>query len=179
MLHAAALAIPDVLLLQPQVHADERGFFTECFHAQRFAQITGFAGAFVQDNFSSSRPGVLRGLHYQAQRPQGKLVRVTRGAVFDVAVDMRAHSPTYGRWVGQELSAHNQYQMWIPQGFAHGLLALEQGADVIYKVTDYYVAELQRCIAWDDPTLAITWPLTRPPLLSVRDCAAPAWPGLP
>ena len=163
------LAIPDVLLLQPDIHADDRGFFCETFHAGRFRALTGFAGPFVQDNFSRSAAGVLRGLHFQQGRPQGKLVRVTRGAIFDVAVDLRPGSATLGQWVAAELSELNQLQMWIPPGFAHGLLALEQGADVIYKVTDHHAPELERSIAWDDPELGIAWPLSGPPILSARD----------
>ncbi len=161
--------IPDVLLLEPRVFGDERGFFFESFNARRFEEILGRPVAFVQDSHSKSAPHVLRGLHYQIEHPQGKLVRVIGGSVFDVAVDLRRSSPTFGQWVGNVLSAENRRQMWIPPGFAHGFVALEEGAEFVYKSTDYYYPEHERCIAWDDPQLAIGWPLVGVPSLSARD----------
>ena len=161
--------IPDVLLLEPRVFGDERGFFFESFNARRFAEILGRTVAFVQDSHSKSAPNVLRGLHYQIEHPQGKLVRVVAGSVFDVAVDLRRGSPTFGQWVGNVLSAGNRRQMWIPPGFAHGFLALEEGAEFVYKSTDYYYPEHERCIAWNDPQLGIVWPLALEPSLSARD----------
>ena len=167
-------AIPDVLLLEPRVYADERGFFFESFNERAFTEAVGGPTRFVQDNHSHSVRGVLRGLHYQAAQPQGKLVRVVAGVVFDVAVDIRADSPTCGRWVGLELSAANRRQLWIPPGLAHGFLVLSDTADVLYKTTDYYAPREERCILWSDPTLAIGWPLAGPPILSAKDAA-----GLP
>ena len=161
--------IPDVLLLEPRVFGDERGFFFESFSARRFAELLGRPVEFVQDSHSKSAPNVLRGLHYQIERPQGKLVRVIAGSVFDVAVDLRRSSPTFGQWVGNLLSAENKRQMWIPPGFAHGFLALSEGAEFLYKTTDYYFPEHERCIAWDDPQLAVAWPLAGAPSLSARD----------
>ncbi|HVR54518.1 MAG TPA: dTDP-4-dehydrorhamnose 3,5-epimerase [Pseudorhodoferax sp.] len=152
-------AIPEVLVLEPRVFGDARGFFFESFNQRAFDEATGTAHQFVQDNHSRSAQGVLRGLHYQIQQPQGKLVRVARGAVFDVAVDIRRASPTFGRWVGVELSEDNQRQLWVPPGFAHGFLVLSASADFLYKSTDYYAPAHERCIAWNDPTLAIGWPL--------------------
>ncbi|WP_326534113.1 dTDP-4-dehydrorhamnose 3,5-epimerase [Pseudorhodoferax sp.] len=152
-------AIPEVLLLEPKVFGDARGFFFESFNQRAFDAATGTAHAFVQDNHSRSAKGVLRGLHYQIQQPQGKLVRVARGAVFDVAVDIRRSAPTFGRWVGVELSEDNQRQLWVPPGFAHGFLVLSDSADFLYKTSDYYAPEHERCIAWNDPALAIDWPL--------------------
>jgi dTDP-4-dehydrorhamnose 3,5-epimerase len=154
-------AIADVLILEPRVFGDARGFFYESFNQRDFEAATGLQGVtFVQDNHSRSVRGVLRGLHYQVPpRAQGKLVRVVRGAVFDVAVDIRPDSPTYGRWVGVELSASNHRQLWIPPGLAHGFLTLSDEADFLYKTTDYYSPAHERCIRWDDPTLAIEWPL--------------------
>ncbi|HQS29789.1 MAG TPA: dTDP-4-dehydrorhamnose 3,5-epimerase [Halothiobacillus sp.] len=161
--------IPDVLILEPEVFGDERGFFMESFNARKFAEATGLDVQFVQDNHSRSAKGVLRGLHYQLQQPQGKLVRVVRGAVFDVAVDIRKHSATFGQWVGVELSAENHRQLWVPAGFAHGFLVLSETADFLYKTTDYYAPGHERCIRWDDPTIGIEWPINVPPALSGKD----------
>ena len=151
------LAIPDVILIEPKVFGDARGFFFESFNQRAFNAATGTNYAFVQDNHSRSSRGVLRGLHYQIQQPQGKLVRVVQGAVFDVAVDIRKSSPTFGQWVGAELSADNHRQLWVPPGFAHGFVVLSDTAEFLYKTTDYYAPEYERCIAWDDPALAIDW----------------------
>jgi dTDP-4-dehydrorhamnose 3,5-epimerase len=167
-------AIPDVLILEPKVFGDVRGFFYESFNQNAFAQTTGLDVKFVQDNHSRSGRGVLRGLHYQIQQPQGKLVRVVRGAVFDVAVDIRRSSPTFGLAVGLELSEENHRQLWIPAGFAHGFLVLSDSADFLYKTTDYYSPEFERCIAWNDTTIGIEWPLHNEPQLSTKDQA-----GLP
>ena len=162
-------AIPDVLILEPKVFGDSRGFFFESFNAKDFANVTGMDVNFVQDNHSKSAKGVLRGLHYQLQQAQGKLVRVTQGAVFDVAVDIRKSSPTFGKWVGCELSDTNHRQLWIPQGFAHGFIVLSESADFLYKTTDYYAPAYERCIAWDDPSIGIVWPEGIAPLLSAKD----------
>ena len=162
-------AIADVLILTPKVFGDSRGFFFESFNQQNFNAATGTQHSFVQDNHSRSAQGVLRGLHFQVQRPQGKLVRVVQGAVFDVAVDIRPGSPTLGQWVGAELSAENQQQIWVPPGLAHGFLTLTEHAEFLYKTTDYYAPEHERCIAWNDPQLAIQWPLTCAPALSGKD----------
>lgn len=162
--------LPDVLILEPQVFGDERGFLFESFNARRFTEVTGLNREFVQDNHSRSSRGVLRGLHYQLHQPQGKLVRVVAGEVFDVAVDLRRNSPDYGRWVGVHLSAENRRQVWIPEGFAHGFLVLSEYAEFLYKTTDYYAPEHERCIRWDDPQLAIDWPLDGlTPQLSAKD----------
>lgn len=166
-----ALAIPDVLLLAPQVHADKRGFFLEIFNQASFASATGLTMVFLQDNHSRSDHGVLRGLHYQIRQPQGKLVSVVCGTVFTVAVDLRRSSATFGKWVSAELSDVNHHQLWIPPGFAHGFLTLSASADVHYKATDYYAPQFERCIAWDDPALAIPWPLKSGPQLSAKDHA--------
>lgn len=166
---ATPLAIPDAVLLEPRVFEDARGFFFESFHQQRFEQAIGRRAAFVQDNHSRSVKHVLRGLHYQVGRPQGKLVRVTTGEVFDVIVDLRKSSPTFGRWAAQILSAENRQQLWVPEGFAHGFLVLSDHADVLYKTTDYWAPECERCIAWNDPELAIAWPLDGIPVLSAKD----------
>ena len=166
-------AIPDVLVLEPRVFGDARGFFLESFNQRAFAEATGLNPTFVQDNHSRSARGVLRGLHFQVQQPQGKLVRVVRGAVFDVAVDIRPESPTFGRWAGVELSEDNHRQLWIPPGLAHGFLVLSETADFLYKTTDYYAPTHERSIAWNDPTLAIDWPLAgAQPALSAKDQAA-------
>jgi len=167
-------ALPDVLLVEPRFFADDRGHFFEVFHAERFAE-QGLDLAFVQLNQSRSRRGTVRGLHYQVRRPQGKLVRAVRGAVWDVAVDLRRGSPHFGRWVGAELSAENARQLWIPPGFAHGFLALTDDAEVVYACTDLWVPEYDRAVRWDDPTLAVAWPLdgVGAPLLSPKDAAAP------
>ena len=153
-------AIPEVLIIEPKVFGDARGFFFESFNQRRFREASGLAGDFVQDNHSRSARNVLRGLHYQIRQPQGKLVRVTAGEVFDVAVDIRRGSPTFGRWVGSVLSAENKRQLWVPVGFAHGFMVLSEYAEFVYKTTDYYAPEHERCIAWNDPTLAIAWPAT-------------------
>ncbi len=162
-------AIPDVLLLEPHVFGDDRGFFFESYNARRFRELTGFTGEFVQDNHSRSAQGVLRGLHYQIQQPQGKLVRVVAGEVFDVAVDLRRSSPTFGQWVGVTLSGDNKHQLWIPEGFAHGFYVISETIEFLYKTTDYYAPEHERCIRWDDPQLAIDWPITAGPNLSQKD----------
>jgi len=166
---ATRLAIPDVILLEPKVFGDDRGFFLESYNQKTFAEVTGVAPTFVQDNHSRSTRGVLRGLHYQIKQAQGKLVRVTAGEVFDVAVDIRKSSPTFGRWVGEILSADNKKQMWIPEGFAHGFLVMSDDAEFLYKTTDYYAAAHERCMAWNDPALNIAWPLTGAPALSPKD----------
>jgi dTDP-4-dehydrorhamnose 3,5-epimerase len=163
--------IPDVLLIEPKVFGDARGFFFESFNQKAFAQATGLDLNFVQDNHSRSARGVLRGLHYQIQQPQGKLVRVVRGSVFDVAVDLRKSSSTFGQWVGAELSEDNHRQMWVPPGFAHGFVVTSESADFLYKTTDYYAPQHERCIAWNDPAIGIQWPLAEPPQLSVKDQA--------
>jgi dTDP-4-dehydrorhamnose 3,5-epimerase len=167
-----ACRIADVLLIEPRVFGDERGFFYESFNQRAFTEATGVTLPFVQDNHSKSAQGVLRGLHYQMQQPQGKLVRVVAGEVFDVAVDIRPESPTYGQWVGEVLSQSNHRQLWVPPGLAHGFLVLSETAEFLYKTTDYYAPEYERCILWNDPTLAIAWPdLASAPKLSVKDAA--------
>ena len=167
---ATPTEIPDVMVIEPKVFGDARGFFFESFNQKLFDEAIGKHVEFVQDNHSRSAKGVLRGLHYQIQQPQGKLVRVTRGAVFDVAVDIRKSSPTFGRWVGVELSAENNKQLWIPIGFAHGFLVLSESADFLYKTTDYYAPAHERSIIWNDAHIAIKWPsLSEPPTLSVKD----------
>lgn len=167
-------AIPDVLLIEPKVFGDTRGFFFESFNQAAFAEATGFSTPFVQDNHSRSTKDVLRGLHYQIQQPQGKLVRVVRGAVFDVAVDIRRSSPTFGQWEGVELSEDNHRQLWIPPGFAHGFLVLSDSAEFLYKTTNYYAPEFERCIAWNDESINIKWPLKNEPQLSNKDRAGVA-----
>lgn len=168
-------AIADVLILEPKVFGDTRGFFLESFNERAFEAAVGRSVRFVQDNHSRSSKGVLRGLHYQIQQPQGKLVRVTSGAVFDVAVDIRKSSATFGQWVGAELSAENQRQLWVPEGFAHGFLVLSDTADFLYKTTDYYSPEHERCIAWNDGDLKIQWPdIGELPQLSKKDAAGAA-----
>ena len=164
-------ALTDILLIEPKVFGDERGFFYESFNARAFEEATGLAVNFVQDNHSRSARGVLRGLHYQVQQAQGKLVRVTQGEVYDVAVDLRRSSPSFGQWLGVCLSAENKRQLWIPEGFAHGFLVLSDYAEFLYKTTDYYAPAHERCIRWDDPTLAIDWPLQDQPQLSAKDQA--------
>lgn len=162
--------IPDVLLIEPQVFGDERGFFYESFNERVFLEKTGILPHFVQDNHSRSSKNVLRGLHYQIQQPQGKLVRVVVGEVFDVAVDLRNSSTTFGQWVGVHLSAENKHQLWIPPGFAHGFLVLSEYADFLYKTTDYYAPEYDRTILWNDPDLAISWPIEKDePIVSAKD----------
>lgn len=165
--------IPDVLIVEPTVFGDERGFFLESFNQQCWEELTGLKTTFVQDNHSRSAKGVLRGLHYQIQQPQGKLVRCVAGEVFDVAVDVRKRSATFGKWVGVHLSAENKRQLWVPEGFAHGFLVLSEFAEFLYKTTDYYAPEHERCIRWDDPTLAIDWPSGCSPALSAKDAQAP------
>lgn len=169
MLTATPLSIPDVMLIEPEVFGDTRGFFFESFNRRMFEEAIGRDLDFVQDNHSRSARNVLRGLHFQVQQPQGKLVRVAIGSIFDVAVDIRRDSPTFRRWVGVELSAENQRQLWVPEGFAHGFLVTSDSADVLYKATDYYAPEHERSIRWDDPTLDIDWPLDGPPRLSGKD----------
>ncbi|QTS86231.1 dTDP-4-dehydrorhamnose 3,5-epimerase [Ectopseudomonas khazarica] len=163
-------ALPEVLILEPQVFGDDRGFFFESFNARRFAEATGLQRDFVQDNHSRSARGVLRGLHYQLQQAQGKLVRVSAGEVYDVAVDVRRSSANFGKWVGVHLSAENKRQLWVPEGFAHGFLVLSDYAEFLYKTTDYYAPAHERCIYWDDAQLAIDWPLDGlTPQLSLKD----------
>ena len=162
-------AIPDVLIIEPKVFGDERGFFFESFNQQAFNTATSLDVMFVQDNHSRSAKGVLRGLHYQLQQPQGKLVRVVRGAVFDVAVDIRKSSPTFGKWVGVELTEQNHQQLWVPAGFAHGFVVLSDSADFLYKTTDYYAPSHEHCIVWNDTTLNVQWPLQEAPLISGKD----------
>ncbi len=164
-----ATDIPDVLIIEPKVFGDERGFFYESFNAAAFEAATGLKRSFVQDNHSKSQRGVLRGLHYQIQQPQGKLVRVVAGEVFDVAVDLRRSSPTFGRWVGCHLSAQNQRQLWIPEGFAHGFVVLSESAEFLYKTTDYYAPAHERSLLWNDPQIGIDWPFEEPPQLSQKD----------
>jgi dTDP-4-dehydrorhamnose 3,5-epimerase len=165
--------LPEVLILEPKVFGDARGFFFESFNARDFAQCTGLDVPFVQDNHSKSAKGVLRGLHYQIQHPQGKLVRVTQGEVFDVAVDLRRSSPNFGKWEGVVLSADNKRQLWVPPGFAHGFVVLSDTAEFLYKTTDYYHPEFERSLLWCDPTVGIQWPVGNPPLLAGKDAAAP------
>lgn len=166
---ATHLTIPEVMLLEPQFFSDKRGLFFESYNRMQFQIATGREEEFVQDNHSRSARNVLRGLHYQVERPQAKLVRVVRGAVFDVAVDIRKSSRSYGRWVGALLSSENRRQMWIPEGFAHGFLVVSASAEFLYKTTDYYYPEHERCIRWDDPAIGIEWPLSGPPILSNKD----------
>ena len=161
--------IPEVIVFEPKVFGDDRGFFFESFNAKVFEQATGFSPNFVQDNHSKSAKNVLRGLHYQIEQAQGKLVRVTQGAVFDVAVDMRASSATFGQWVGELLSAENKRQMWVPPGFAHGFLVLSDTAEFLYKTTDFYAPQFECCLKWDDPSIGVEWPLQGIPLLSAKD----------
>lgn len=163
------LAIPDIILLEPKVFGDDRGFFFESFNQTQFETAIGRKVNFVQDNHSRSAKNVLRGLHYQIQQPQGKLVRVVVGEVFDVAVDIRKSSPTFGQWVGDILSAENKKQMWIPEGFAHGFVVLTDAAEFLYKTTDYWAPEHKRCIVWNDESLAINWPIHEEPVLSGKD----------
>ena len=173
---AIKTAIADVVILEPKVFGDTRGFFFESFNQRVFDEAVGGHFTFVQDNHSRSSRGVLRGLHYQVQQPQGKLVRVARGAVFDVAVDIRKDSPTLGQWVGVELSEDNQRQLWVPPGLAHGFLVLSESADFLYKTTDYYAPAHERCIAWHDATLSIAWPdVSVPPQVSAKDAQGLSW----
>ena len=162
-------AISEVLLIEPQVFGDDRGFFFESFHQAKFEAAVGEPVTFVQDNHSLSAKNVLRGLHYQIRQPQGKLVRVVKGQVFDVAVDIRVSSRTFGRWVGEILSAENKRQLWVPQGFAHGFLVLSDSAEVLYKTTDYYAPQFERSVAWNDPAIGINWHIEGQPILSAKD----------
>ncbi len=173
--------IHDVLVIEPKVLGDERGWFTESFNAQDFSQATSLVMDFVQDNHSFSKQWTLRGLHYQLQQAQGKLVRVVAGSVFDVVVDIRKASPTYGRWVGLELSAQNHRQLWIPAGLAHGFLVLSETAEFLYKTTDYYHPQSEVCLAWNDPTVAIEWPLPKGALanISAKDAVGLSWDAIP
>ena len=166
---ATPTAIPDVIVIEPKVFGDERGFFFESYNEKVFSELTGVKPNFVQDNHSRSARNVLRGLHYQIKQPQGKLVRVTEGEVFDVAIDLRKDSPTFGQWVGERLSAQNKKQMWVPEGFAHGFLVLSDQAEFLYKTTDYYAPEYERCIRWDDTEIGIQWPEGITPILSGKD----------
>lgn len=166
---AIPLAIPDVMLIEPKVFGDDRGFFFESFNQAKFEAAIGRKPSFVQDNHSRSVKNVLRGLHYQIQQSQGKLVRVVQGKVFDVAIDIRKSSPTFGQWVGEILSAENKRQMWVPEGFAHGFVVLSETAEFLYKTTDYYAPEHERSIAWNDPAIAIQWPIDGEPVRSAKD----------
>jgi dTDP-4-dehydrorhamnose 3,5-epimerase len=166
---ATPLAIADVILIEPKVFGDDRGFFFESFNHAQFEAVVGKQVTFVQDNHSRSVKNVLRGLHYQINQPQGKLVRVLQGEVFDVAVDIRKSSPTFGQWVGEVLSADNKRQLWVPAGFAHGFVVLSDTAEFLYKTTDYYAPQFERCIVWNDASLGINWPLSAAPALSAKD----------
>ncbi len=169
---ATRLAIPDVVLFEPKVFGDERGFFFESFNQQHFEAAVGRSVKFVQDNHSRSIKGVLRGLHYQIKQPQGKLVRLVHGEVFDVAVDIRQGSPTFGKWVGEYLSAENKKQLWVPEGFAHGFLVLSESAEFLYKTTNYYDPSSERSVLWNDPELSIEWPISIETILSTKDQSA-------
>jgi dTDP-4-dehydrorhamnose 3,5-epimerase len=168
-------AIPDLLIIEPTVFGDDRGFFYESYNERKWHEATGLKTRFVQDNHSRSNQGVLRGLHYQVEQPQGKLVRCVVGEVFDVAVDLRRSSPTFSKWVGIHLSASNKRQLWVPEGFAHGFLVLSEVAEFLYKTTDYYAPAHERSILWNDPDLGISWPIQGEPVLSGKDLAAPAF----
>lgn len=174
-------AIQDVLLIEPKVFGDERGWLTESFNAKDFSEATGLKVDFVQDNHSFSRQWTLRGLHYQLEQTQGKLVRVTSGSIFDVTVDLRKESPTYGRWNGTELSAENRRQIWLPAGLAHGFLVLSDSAEILYKTTNYYHPQSEVCLAWNDPSIAIEWPLPQgvTPIMSGKDSAGLSWDVTP
>lgn len=177
---AIPTAIPDVLIIEPKVFSDDRGFFFESFNENDFSSVVGQKITFVQDNHSLSKKGVLRGLHYQVQQTQGKLVRVVSGSVFDVAVDLREASSTFGQWVGFELSAQNKKQLWIPKGFAHGFLVLSDHAEFLYKTTDYWDASSEQCIIWNDPSLGINWPqIDIVPVLNSKDAAGLNWSNAP
>ena len=168
---ATPTSIPDVLLVEPRVFGDARGFFFESWNERAFSEAVGRAVRFVQDNHSSSARNVLRGLHYQVRQPQGKLVRVIAGEVFDVAVDIRRASPTFGRWVGERLSAENRRMLWVPEGFAHGFVVLSESAEFLYKTTDYYAPEHERTLLWNDPAVGVRWPFEGEPLLKPKDAA--------
>lgn len=170
-MHVQKTAIPDALIIEPKVFGDERGFFYESFNQKTLAEAAGITDNFVQDNHSRSAKNVLRGLHYQVKQPQGKLVRVVVGEVFDVAVDVRRSSPTFGQWVGVHLSAENKRMFWVPKGFAHGFVVLSDYAEFLYKTTDFYAPEYERSILWNDPDLGIAWPLDGQPVLSAKDMA--------
>ena len=170
---AIPTGLPGVILLEPKVFGDDRGFFFESYNRRAFREATGLDPDFVQDNHSRSARNVLRGLHYQVRQPQGKLVRVTSGEVYDVAVDLRRSSPTFGRWVGLTLSAANHRMLWVPEGFAHGFVVTSEHAEFLYKTTDYYAPEHERSLLWNDPALGIAWPVEGTPLLKPRDAAAP------
>ena len=172
-MNVIATALPEVLILEPRVFSDERGYFFESWNARAFAEATGLSVEFVQDNQSRSRAGVLRGIHYQVVRPQGKLVRAVAGTVLDVAVDLRRSSPRFGRWVAVELSGENQRQLWVPPGFGHGFLVRSEAATFLYKTTDYWFAEHERTLRWDDPQVGIDWGLSSLPVLAAKDAAAP------
>ena len=180
-LQVTSTAIHDVLIIEPKVFGDERGWFTESFNAQDFSRATGLSVEFVQDNHSFSKQWTLRGLHYQLEHSQGKLVRVVAGSVFDVAVDIRKTSPTYGKWVGVELSAQNHKQMWIPAGLAHGFLVLSEAAEFLYKTTDYYHPQSEACLFWNDPSVGIQWPLPAgmTPNMNAKDQHGLAWDVAP
>jgi dTDP-4-dehydrorhamnose 3,5-epimerase len=178
MLKVTATRLPEVLVVEPRVFGDERGFFMESYNQAAFESATGIKANFVQDNHSRSAHAVLRGLHYQIRQPQGKLVRVTAGRVFDVAVDMRRSSPRCGQWAGIELSEENKRQLWVPAGFAHGFVVLSERADFLYKTTDYYAPEFERTLAWNDPHVAVEWPLNQlqgAPALSAKDTSGASW----
>ena len=168
-MNVTSTAISDVIIIEPQVFGDDRGFFFESFNSRQFDELIGRNVDFVQDNHSRSARNVLRGLHYQIHQPQAKLVRVVQGEVFDVAVDIRKSSPTFGQWVGEILSAENKRQLWVPEGFAHGFVVISETAEVIYKTTDYWAPDFERSIAWSDPAIGIQWPLRGEPTLSVKD----------
>jgi dTDP-4-dehydrorhamnose 3,5-epimerase len=174
-MNAMPLSIPDVLLLEPHVFGDSRGFFFESYNQREFEKLVGHNVHFVQDNHSRSAQNVLRGLHYQIAQPQGKLVRVIAGEIFDVTVDIRRGSPSFGHWVGQILSGESKKQLWVPEGFAHGFVVLSDHAEVLYKTTDYWAPDSERCIAWNDPELAIDWPIEGQPLLSAKDARGSAF----
>jgi dTDP-4-dehydrorhamnose 3,5-epimerase len=169
--HATPLALPEVVVLRPRVFSDHRGWFFESYNARAFREATGVDATFVQDNHSHSKAHVLRGLHYQISQPQGKLVRVISGAVFDVAVDLRRASPTFGRWVGLRLAADERAMLWVPPGFAHGFYVLSESAEFLYKTTDYWAPEHERTLLWNDPTLNIAWPLAGEPVINAKDAA--------
>lgn len=171
-MQATPTAIPEVIILEPKVFGDDRGFFFESFNSNTFFEATGLKRNFVQDNHSKSAKHVLRGLHYQIRQPQGKLVRVVQGDVFDVAVDLRKNSDTFGRWVGLHLSAENKKQLWVPEGFAHGFVVLSETAEFLYKTTEYYAPEYERSLLWNDPVLNINWPIHSEPKLAAKDAAA-------
>jgi len=172
-LNVIRTAIPEVLILEPKIFGDDRGFFFESFNAKVFEEMTGLRRTFVQDNHSRSARNVLRGLHYQIQNPQGKLVRVVSGEVFDVAVDLRRSSSTFGKWVGVSLSAENKRQLWVPEGFGHGFVVTSESADFLYKTTDYWYAEHDRSLAWNDPDIGVRWPVNGAPILAAKDAKAP------